>query len=59
MATICDYEDFDVDADCETLNGAMEGLGTNEDNINEIITKRSNVQRLKSKINLVKCLEID
>lgn len=49
MAAIQDYEDFDCDADCEALNGAMEGLGTNEDMITETITKRSNVQRLQVK----------
>jgi len=49
MATIQDYESFDCDADCEALNGAMEGLGTNEDMITETITKRSNAQRLEVK----------
>lgn len=49
MSTICDWEDFDVDADCEALNSAMEGLGTNEDLITETITMRSNAQRLEVK----------
>lgn len=45
MATIVDYEDFDVDADCEALHSAMKGLGTDEDTITELITNRSNAQR--------------
>jgi len=49
MATIIEYDGFDCDADCEALNDAMQGLGTNEDIITEIITNRSNSQRLEVK----------
>jgi len=45
MATIVEYGDFSCEGDCEALNGAMEGLGTNEDTITDIITNRSNDQR--------------
>lgn len=49
MNTICDFEDFDCNADCEALNSAMQGLGTDEDLITETISKRSNSQRLEVK----------
>jgi len=45
MATIVDYEDFDVEQDCEALHGAMKGLGTDEETITDLITNRSNGQR--------------
>jgi len=45
MATIVEYGDFDCEVDCNTLNSAMEGLGTNEDMITELITNRSIDQR--------------
>jgi len=47
MATIVDHEDFNVEEDCEKLNEAMKGLGTDEDLITETIAKRSNAQRLE------------
>jgi len=50
MATIVDYADFDPQADCEAIHDAMDGLGTDEDKITEIITYRSNAQRQEIKV---------
>lgn len=43
--TIADYADFNAEEDSEALNAAMQGLGTDEDTIIAIISKRSNSQR--------------
>lgn len=50
MATIVDYADFDPQADCEAIHDAMDGLGTDEEKITEIITYRSNAQRQEIKV---------
>lgn len=44
-ATIVDYEAYDANQDSEDLNAAMDGVGTNEEIIIGIISKRSNSQR--------------
>ena len=38
---------FDVDKDCETLMKAMKGLGTDEDSLTKVLTRRSFNQRLQ------------
>jgi len=43
--TIEGPEDFDAERDCNRLNEAMDGLGTNERAIIRIITRRTSVQR--------------
>lgn len=49
MAAIRDFDDFDCEADCETLNGAMKGMGTDEADIITVIASRSNAQRQELK----------
>merc|ERR1712136_54505 len=49
--TIKDYEEFDVQQDCEVLKQAMKGLGTDEEIITNIIARRSNAQRQELKRN--------
>merc|ERR1712136_478020 len=49
--TIKDYEEFDVQQDCEVLKQAMKGLGTDEEIITNIIARRSNAQRQELKKN--------
>ena len=41
---------FDPDTDCKRLHEAMDGLGTNEDAIIDIIPHRSNKQRQDLKL---------
>lgn len=38
-------EDFDAEADCNTLHEAMQGRGTNEDDIIQILANRDTIQR--------------
>eukprot|EP00493_Phyllostaurus_siculus_P022984 UN23318 len=47
--TIYHWDAFNATEDCEVLNKAMKGMGTDEDAITEIIVKRSNEQRQELK----------
>lgn len=44
--TITDDPDFDPSADAETLYNAMKGMGSDKEAILDLVTSRSNVQRL-------------
>uniref|UniRef100_A0A4D5RA79 Annexin n=1 Tax=Scolopendra viridis TaxID=118503 RepID=A0A4D5RA79_SCOVI len=46
FATVNQYSDFDPAQDAETLRNAMKGLGTDEQAIIDVLTKRTNWQRL-------------
>uniref|UniRef100_A0A4W3H2P1 Annexin n=1 Tax=Callorhinchus milii TaxID=7868 RepID=A0A4W3H2P1_CALMI len=43
--TVVDFQDFNSKEDAENLHQAMQGAGTDEASILEILTKRSNAQR--------------
>lgn len=44
--TVLGVDDFNADEDAAALRGAMKGLGTDEEAIIEVLTSRSNQQRL-------------
>jgi len=48
--TIEGPEDFDAERDCNRLNRAMDGCGTNERTIIRIITRRTQIQRQAIKV---------
>jgi len=48
--TIEGPEDFDAERDCNRLNDAMDGMGTNERRIIRIVTRRTMVQRQAIKV---------
>jgi len=43
--TVCEFDGFEASTDCERLNNAMDGAGTNEEVIIRIITRRTTFQR--------------
>lgn len=47
--TVGDFDGFDAQQDCEVLQKAMKGLGTDEANIIEVVAHRSNAQRQELK----------
>ncbi|XP_071965357.1 annexin A13-like [Antedon mediterranea] len=55
FGTICPWADFDAEADCETLKGAMRGIGTDEDEITEVLANRTNEQRQDIKHTFTSC----
>ncbi|XP_033118701.1 annexin A13-like [Anneissia japonica] len=55
VGTILEWADFDAEADCETLKGAMRGIGTDEDEITEVLANRTNTQRQLIKHTFTSC----
>ncbi|KAK7092446.1 annexin A6-like [Littorina saxatilis] len=45
--TVVEYDKFNAEQDCEVLNKAMKGLGTDEDALMNVLCYRSNPQRME------------
>ncbi|UJR22212.1 hypothetical protein I4U23_025276 [Adineta vaga] len=50
QGTIYPAQNFNAEADCQTLSNAMKGAGTNERALIDIIANRSNIQRQQIKL---------
>ncbi|XP_072016612.1 annexin A13-like isoform X2 [Amphiura filiformis] len=57
--TMLAWEDFDAEADADALRKAMRGIGTDEDEIIEILANRNNEQRQEIKEKFTQCFGKD
>lgn len=57
--TIVAWEDFDAEADADALRKAMRGIGTDEDEIIEILANRNSEQRQEIKEKFTQCFGKD